>query len=482
MQIEEGNKGKGVAVSGKAEENGIVKRRVFLKLAGATVAQLGMARSSRAEVSESRLRAASQLRLAGMSLTELRQKLHDQLFDAVLPFWDKYGVDHEYGGLMCSLDYDGTPVDQRKNLWFLGRAIWIYSFLYNHFGKNIQHLDVARKTKEFVFKYALQPDHCWAEEFSREGKVLRPSSGDTEGMYHLAEGLHEYAVASGDGQSREASFAILKKLFQDFDSPGFRYRGADFPFLWGINRAVRPQGLWFLNLRLATEMLKRENDPEIARIAEASVDAIVNRHYNADIGLNTEMMYFDFSRPEEEAQKCRFGHAVEALWMVMDEADRRHDQALWNTCAGRIHHHLNAGWDYIYGGLSQWINVDHPSYVWPVETPPGTNLEFHFCGEYEYLKCLWCQNETLVATLKVFERTGAHWAAEYFGNTYRISNEKFWQKERGHPAAAMLFADRHLTFQPHVGRQDNYHPVRQLMLNILTLDRMLRHRTAPRQA
>ena len=64
-----------------------MKRRVFLKLAGATVAQLGMARSSRAEVSESRLRAASELRLAGMNLTELRQKLHDQLFDAVLPFW-----------------------------------------------------------------------------------------------------------------------------------------------------------------------------------------------------------------------------------------------------------------------------------------------------------------------------------------------------------------------------------------------------------
>jgi len=482
LQIEQGSKRKVVAVSGKAEENVIVKRRVFFKLAGAAVAQLGMARSGRAELSESCLRAGSELRLAGMNLTELREKLNDQLFDAVLPFWDKYGVDHEYGGLMCSLDYDGTLVDQRKNLWFLGRAIWIYSFLYNHFGKNIQYLDVARKTKEFVFKYALQPDHWWAEEFSREGKVLRPFSGDTEGMYHLAEGLHEYAVASGDGQSREASFAILKKLFQEFDSPGFRYRGADFPYLWGINRAVRPQGLWFLNLHLATEMLERENDPEIARIAEASVDAIVNRHYNADIGLNTEMLYFDFSRPEEEAQKCRFGHAVEALWMVMDEADRRHDQALWNTCAGRIHHHLNAGWDHIYGGLSQWINVDHPSYVWPVEIPPGTNLEFHFSGEYEYLKCLWCQNETLVATLKVFERTCADWAAEYFGIAYRISNEKFWQKERGHPATAMLFADRHLTFQPHVGRQDNYHPVRQLMLNILTLDRMLQHRTAPRQA
>jgi mannose/cellobiose epimerase-like protein (N-acyl-D-glucosamine 2-epimerase family) len=413
-----------------------------------------------------------------MSLAELRQRLHDQLFQVLLPFWDQHGIDHEYGGIMCSLDYDGTLLDTGKNLWFLGRAIWVYSFLYNHFGKAPQFLEVARKTKEFVFKHALQEDGWWAEELSREGKVLRPFSGDTEGMYHLAEGLQEYAAASGDDQSHQAAFALLKKLFRNFNSPAFRYRGADFPYLWGSKRAVRPQGLWFLNLTVATQMLERGNDPEIAAITDRCVDAIMNRHYNPDIGLNTEMLYFDFTRPKEEAQKSRFGHCVEALWIVMDEANRRQDEALWNTCAGRIHHHLNVGWDYIYGGLSQWINVDHPSYQWPVETPPGTHLQFHFAGEYEYLKCLWCQNEVLVATLNVFERTGAEWAAEYFGMAYRIINEKFWQKERGYPAGYMLFADRRMTFQPHVGRQDNYHPIRQLILNIMTLDRMIQQETA----
>jgi N-acylglucosamine 2-epimerase len=235
--------------------------------------------------------------------------------------------------------------------------------------------------------------------------------------------------------------------------------------------------LWFLNLTIATQMLQREHDPEIAAIAETSVDAIMNRHYNPDIGLNTEMLYFDFTRPPEEAEKSRFGHCVEALWMVMDEANRRRDEALWNTCSERIRHHLNAGWDYIYGGLSQWINVDHPSYQWPVETPPGTNLEFHFVGEYEYLKCLWCQNEAMVATLNVFERTRADWAAEYFGMAYGIIKEKFWQKKRGYPAGSMLFADRRMTFQPHSGRQDNYHPIRQLISNIMTLDRMIQHET-----
>ena len=37
----------------------------------------------------------------------------------------------------------------------------------------------------------------------------------------------------------------------------------------------------------------------------------------------------------------------------------------------------------------------------------------------------------------------------------------------------MLFADRRMTWQPHVFRQDNYHPLRQLMLCLLALDNLI---------
>ena len=83
----------------------------------------------------------------------------------------------------------------------------------------------------------------------------------------------------------------------------------------------------------------------------------------------------------------------------------------------------------------------------------------------------------MVATLNVFERTRADWAAEYFGMAYGVIKEKFWQKKRGYPAGDMLFADRRMTFQPHSGRQDNYHPIRQLIPNIMTLDRMIQNQT-----
>ena len=146
-----------------------MKRRAFLGLTGAAAVRPGMAQNVSGPPRHAT--APGELRLAGMNLAELRQRLYDHLFQVLLPFWDKHGIDHEYGGLMCSLDYDGTLLDTGKNLWFLGRAIWVYSFLYNRFGNNPQFLEVAKRTKEFVFKYARQKDGGWAEEFSREGKV-----------------------------------------------------------------------------------------------------------------------------------------------------------------------------------------------------------------------------------------------------------------------------------------------------------------------
>ncbi|MBP1601880.1 MAG: hypothetical protein H6Q06_2031, partial [Acidobacteria bacterium] len=89
------------------------------------------------------------------------------------------------------------------------------------------------------------------------------------------------------------------------------------------------------------------------------------------------------------------------------------------------------------------------------------------------MKTLWGLNEVMVATLKVFERTRAEWAARYYGLAYQLVKEKFSQRSRGYPAGYMLFADRRMTAQPHVARQDNYHPLRQLMLNLLSLDAML---------
>jgi mannose/cellobiose epimerase-like protein (N-acyl-D-glucosamine 2-epimerase family) len=405
------------------------------------------------------------LRLAGLPLADLRKRYHDELHTVMLPFWEKHGVDHQSGGVMHGLDYDGTLVHSDKLLWFQGRAIWVYSYLFNHFGRNPRHLEIARRTREFALRHAQQPDGWWAELLARDGTVRRGFHGDVYGMYFVAEGLQEYAHAAGDEESYRMAHGLLKKLERHIEDPNVVIPGTPGP-------GCRPQGIWMVNLNIATQMLRRRHDPELERLAQRSVDAVVRRHYNPDIGLNNENLNYDFSRPAGEETKCLPGHSIETLWMVMEEAARTRDRGLWDMCAGRIRRHIEVGWDWVYGGLSQWVNVGRGDYVWPVERPVGTDLEFNFRGEYHYMKTLWSLNEILVACLNVFERTRAEWAARFFAMAQHVIDSKFSRRQHGQPGY-MLFADRRMTQQPHVARQDNYHPVRQLMLNLAALDRML---------
>jgi len=435
-----------------------LKRRTFIRSAGSVGTLLPAASAAPGAFPSSG-------KLAGMTLAQLRRRYHEELFGNLLPFWDRHGIDHQYGGVMHSLDYDGAVVSTNKLSWFQGRAIWVYSFLYNHFERNPAYLEIARKTKDFLLKNAPQPDGWWAEEFTRQGAVVKPFTGDLYGMYFAAEGLQEYAWAARDQQARDLAFEIMRKLRRRIGEPDFVCMDTNTP-------GQRTQGLWMVNLSTARQMVARWPDAEMQALLDEAIDNVVNRHFNPEIELNNEVLNRDFSRPRDQSTKCLLGHSVETLWMISEEALRRGDRNLWTTCTDRIRKHLDVGWDHVFGGLSEWVNVDQGGYVWPEYTPVGTNLVFRFVGEYFYLKPLWALNEILVATLNILEQTGVEWAARYFETAQQLIDDKYSMKKRGKPGY-MLFADRRMTYVPHTARQDNYHPLRQLMLCMLTLDRMI---------
>jgi N-acylglucosamine 2-epimerase len=412
-------------------------------------------------------------RLAGMSLAELYHFYQRELFDTFLPFWDKHGIDHQLGGFLCHMDYDGTLADTEKFVWFQGRGIWVYSFLYNYFGQDSRHLGIARKTKDFLLAHAPLENGWWATSLSTTGQVLQASHPDVYALFFGAEGLQEYAYATGDESALKTALSLLRKIFRHAEM-------RDFQLDPGSPAGIRQQGVEMMGLRVATQILRRWNDPETSALAERCVEAIIHKYYNPDIGLNNEVLKFDFSRTQEGANQCLIGDSVEALWMVMGEADRRGDRKLWDTAADRVQRHLEVGWDWVFGGLSEWVNVDAGCYEWPPNHPTATDLEFRAKGEYLYLKSFWALNEGLVATLKVYDRRRDPWAAAFYGRIQRVIEEKYSQRQRGLPGY-MLFGDRRMTPQAHVRRQDNYHPPRQMMLNLLTLSRMLRLDPAKRQ-
>ena len=66
------------------------------------------------------------------------EKYKNDLLTDILPFWLKYGIDHENGGYFTCLDRDGSLLDTNKSVWFQGRFAFILAYAYNNLEKQAE--------------------------------------------------------------------------------------------------------------------------------------------------------------------------------------------------------------------------------------------------------------------------------------------------------------------------------------------------------
>ncbi|MDP6777316.1 MAG: AGE family epimerase/isomerase [Candidatus Latescibacteria bacterium] len=384
--------------------------------------------------------------LAGFSPESLRDQYRADLFDDYLAFWDRHGIDREHGGFMCSLDHDGTQVSTDKNGWHQGRGLWAYSFLYNHFGGD-QYLEIAREARDFIVRHGRDEEGNWAITLDREGNVLRKDGVGYAALF-VAEGLQEYAEATGDTESWDLAVDSLHRGWERFSDPrATRFEDAPTSY-----PGIRSLGSHMVAIRVLTQMLEKGQDPKLESFAEQVVDAIVNRFWNPEYRLTNEFLTNDYQRPDDDNEDyVVLGHAMETLWMVLAEAVRLKDRTLLDLVGERLQRHIEVAWDDVYDGLFCGIHVN---------------------GETKTPKYLWTQEEVLVGCMILLEHTDLDWPEYWFGRVYRYVQEKFPLKQYGHPMY-ILSADRKVTFQPRVSRKGNYHRPRHLMLNLLALERMI---------
>ena len=434
-----------------------MERRKFIKtsLAGSA---FGLSNCAVRIKGESPARNEEQGKLAGLSLEQLRDLYRYYLFEDFLPFMDKYVIDHQYGGFMCNTDRDGTNLSGDKLAWFEGRGIWVYSFLYNNFARNEKHLEVARKSLQFILR--LSPsgeDTLWAESFTREGKPLTPPATAIYGDLFIAEGLAEYARASGEWKHWDLAKRIILKCLRIYDRPDYEpnivasYGGPKpFPF-----PGARIQGVSMLLIRTISQMLEMRPDEDLEKIISHCVEVVLHAHYNPEFSLNNELLNHDFSRPGGELSQFVYtGHYIEMCWMLLYEAARTKNKSIFYTVAQRFRRHVEVAWDGVYGGVFRSLN-DVDQNLWALD------------------KVLWAQEEALNGALFITEQTGSLWAQDMFGKVFTYVQDKYPLKRHGYPLWISA-GDRKVTFEPHATRVENYHHPRHLMLTLLTIERMIR--------
>ena len=395
--------------------------------------------------------------LAGVSLTELRDRFRSYLFERYLPFLDEFVIDRDHGGFLCTTRQDGTVVNAAKRAVYEGRGIWIFSFLYGNLESDNRYLDIAKRSADILMANRPSDDEFWPSSFSQEGFPASPPGRDISTDMYIAEGFAELAAVTGDDMYRTVADETVLKCLRRYADPeygiswGRGYFGGDTPDTPGT-RAVDGE---LLLMRYGTSQLRRTDMPLYRTLAQEYADHLIDDFYTKDADLSIELLDHEYKPWKPPCSRiCNIGNSLQALWHVMDEAVRRRDSVLFDTAAVRFKRCIDVARDDVYGGLFN-VLTDYDANTWRLG------------------KVLYTHTETLVGLLMISEHRGYQWAREYFGELLAYVEATFDLAPQGY--RLWNFAgDRFGTFNFQSStRIENFHFPRFLMLMITGLDRMI---------
>jgi N-acylglucosamine 2-epimerase len=316
--------------------------------------------------------------MSRMSFTQLHVFYHEQLFNTILPFWMKRGIDREHGGFHnCFTNRGDRLLYRHKFTWSQGRFVWLLARLARTFQGRLPQaqLDDYRQAAvagaEFLLRHARLPNGNCAFILSDAGEpiLLHPDGtarqaepGESYDTSIYADSFVIYGMA-------ECAMATNKRKYYDYaldlyDSMVRRfyagpYRSDPYPVPTGYESHGRPMGL----LETANGLAQAAaffGDPREAALlvqAEGWMAEILDKFRDPSDLLIAEMWSADPARRATRMGRyINPGHTIEDMWFILHLAKRldRRDriaqavQTLLATC--RI------GWDNDFGGFPQYLH------------------------------------------------------------------------------------------------------------------------------
>ncbi|MBM3402712.1 MAG: hypothetical protein FJY21_10470 [Bacteroidetes bacterium] len=271
--------------------------------------------------SESRLE-----QLGGKSLQELLNHHRSYLNDVYIPNWER-GIDHQYGGFANAISPGQTPDFEKKGMYFQGRAVWMFAYLFNHVTQNKKHLEAAIKGRDFLIKSALIPDYRWASFVSRDGREILSEPLDHYGDIYMMQGLAELYRASNDPKDLDLAIKTAISIKDRLLSPSYQHVEAHTE---SLEPGTRRLPSWQHFLAGLTILLTIKRDPVVEKIARYCVRVICEHHWRPEHGVLLELLDDQFRPYSFDAnnwgkfypQGVSGWHSIQACWMVMNDALR----------------------------------------------------------------------------------------------------------------------------------------------------------------
>ncbi|MEM1115242.1 MAG: AGE family epimerase/isomerase [Bacteroidota bacterium] len=344
------------------------------------------------------------------TLGRLRQRYETELFERVLPFWERHSPDRVHGGTFNNLDRDGAVYDETKHVWLMGRQAWMFSRLYRTVEPRPEWLDLARLGVEFLRAHAVRDDGMVYFHLARDGRpIYRQRKIFSECFTALA--LAEHGRAAERPELIAEAEAMLERIFAWAEDPTEIGR----PQLPGQTPAIA-LAVPMILLNLIEEIggddwtrYSAEVDRLLARVRLHVHDTEAGLEVRETVGPDGSLL------DGPEGRLLNPGHAIEAGWFVQHWAQRLGDDDLGDLAVRIVRASYRRGWDAEHGGLFYFLDADGHS---------PTQLEWS-------MKLWWPHCEALYAHLLNASLTGAEadWAA--FLETDAYAFDRFPDAEHG---------------------------------------------------
>lgn len=307
------------------------------------------------------------------------------LTENIMPFWMKYGLDRENGGVYTCVDRDGSLMDTTKSVWFQGRFAFICSFAYNNVEKNQEWLDAAKSTLEFIEKHCFDEQGHMYFSVTAEGKPLRKRRYVFSETF-AAIAMSEYALATGDQHWAKRAIQVFEDTQRFLATPGF------LPAKFEADVKLQGHSIVMILINVGSCIRKVVDDPKLTQQIDESIEKLKKYFIHPEfkclletVGENGEFIDTNMTRTINP------GHCIETSWFIMEEAKLRGwDKPMFDMALQVFDWSWDWGWDKQYGGIINFRDCKN--------LPPQDYSQD--------MKFWWPQCETIIASLYAYLGTG----------------------------------------------------------------------------
>lgn len=330
-------------------------------------------------------------------ISEWARSYKDDLTQNIMPFWMKYGLDREHGGVYTCVDRDGTLMDTTKSVWFQGRFAFVCAYAYNNVEKNEAWIQAAKSTIDFIEKYCFDNDGHMYFSVTADGRPLRKRRYVFSETF-AAIAMSEYALATGDMRYAERAMQVFEDTQRFLATPGFLAPKFE------PEVQLQSHSIIMILINVGSRLRAVVDNPKLTLQINDSIDKLRRYFMHPEfkallecVGPNGEFVDTNMTRVINP------GHCIETSWFLMEEARQRNwDKDLMDTALTIFNWSWDWGWDKEYGGIINFRDCRN--------LPPQDYSQD--------MKFWWPQSETIIASLYAYLGTGD---AEYLYRHRQIS-------------------------------------------------------------